>query len=460
MGATETKFQPPQIAIRRIAVNLDTVDLNHLRAQRFGGIEDQGDKTWLYVSMHPDPKGSYIRMRNAKKYVLRDCTPENWQALVQTSESALALQSIGDNWLKFKAENQEHLFRLDARAPTLDPLPPPPPLQSFGDTLLQVTFSPTCPDDHLILNRLCGPPPRGATVALSVLASGDGVFLKTPNGNVFHTRGPLGTRATCLYYTDVSIRLEADDARHDLILCSRAAGARKECSSPNGAQYTLFEDELHHYFPCLHLHADNTTFRLQPSDDSWMTENEKRSWILMFVQAAQLELSNPSRQSLMLRDRNTASSMQFVRIASTNDSLSPIRTRVDLQVSISSQADIRMGQILFGELNERNRHVHTTTIWYDREQVIQTFNRYTWKPQPQDVLPASLTAKFWDIFKMDPTAFLIMQPTTAAIQAPFIRLAIRDIEQNMFLDFHLVTEKTLPLQARCLLASIDAILEN
>ena len=139
MGASQTKFQPPRIAVRRIAVNQDT---DHLREQRFGGLDTEGEKCWLYVSMHKNQTEAYVRMRNAKKFIVRGCPPEAWQALVHTSESDLLLQSTGENWLKIKAGSEEYLFRLDARAPTLDPLPPPPELapQSIGE--LSVTFSP------------------------------------------------------------------------------------------------------------------------------------------------------------------------------------------------------------------------------------------------------------------------------------------------------------------------------
>ena len=457
MGAEQTKFQPPRIAVRRIPVHQDTVE--HLRAQRFGGLDTQGDKCWLYVSMHKNKQEAYVRMRNAKKFIARGCPPEAWQALLNTSESDLLLQSIGDNWLKIKAGSEDYLFRLDARAATLDPLPPAPELAPKSSDALRITFSPTCPDDHLILHRLCGTT-SGAAVPLSILKSStgaDGVFLQTPNNNLFFMPGnlPAERQATCTYYSDVSVRIRVDAQQRDMIICRRADGARKQ-----KGEFTLYEDELHHYFPCIHFHLDDATYRLKPSTDSWMTEADKTTWTQIFVKTAKVEVINRSNTTASLKDVNSGSVLNFVRIASNKDSLSPIKTCADLEVSVSGPADIRMAQILFGELNSKPHHVHTTTIWYDKEPLLQTFNRYVWKPHSLDIQPASLAAKFWDIFKMDPTAFAIMSPTTATIQTPLIRLAIRDAEKNMFLDFHLATDDGLILRARCLLSSINAILED
>jgi hypothetical protein len=463
MGAEQTKFQPPPIAVRRIPVNQDTVSMDHLRTQRFGGLDIEADKCWLYVSMHEDQKEAYVRMRNAKKFIVRGCPPEAWQDLLRTSESDLLLQGIGENWLKIKAASEDYLFRLDARAPTLDPLPPPPELAPGTIGTLSVTFSPACTDDHLILHRLCGP--TSATVPLLILesnAGADGVFLQTPNNNLFFMPGrlPPQRQATCTYYSEVAVRISVGgEEQRDLIMCRRVDGARKP-SSATGVEITLFEDELHHYYPCLNIHRTHTTYRLKPSADSWLTEADKITWMRIFVQNTNLELTNQSSAGLSLRDIGSGSCLEFVKITSNKDTLSPIKTCVDLEVSVSSPADIRMAHILFGELNNKPRHVHTTTIWYDNEPLIQTFNRYVWKPQPQDILPASLAAKFWDIFKMDPSAFAIMSPSTATIQTPLIRLAIRDAEKNMFIDFHLVTDVALSLRARCLLSNIDAILGN
>ena len=457
MGAEQTKFQPPRIAVRRIPVHQDIVE--HLHAQRFGGLDTQGEKCWLYVSMHKNKKEAYVRMRNAKKFIARECPPEAWQALLNTSESDLLLQSTGENWLTIKAGSERYLFRLDARAPTLDSLPPPPELAPLAIGALSVTFSPACPDDHLILNRLCGNT-SGAAVPLSILKSStgaDGVFLQTPNNNLFFMPGslPAQQQAACTYYSDVSVRISVDAQQRDMIICRRADGARTQNSG-----VTLYEDELHHYFPCIHFNSDDATYRLKPSADSWMTEADKTTWTRIFVHNTQVEVINRSTTAASLKDVNSGNVLDLVRITSTKDSLSPIKTCVDLEVSVSGPADIRMAQILFGEINSKPHHVHTTTIWYDKEPLLQTFNRYVWKPHSLDIQPASLAAKFWDIFKMDPTAFAIMAPTTATIQAPLIRLAIRDAEKNMFLDFHLATNDGLILRARCLLSSINAILEN
>jgi hypothetical protein len=449
MGTSQGKFARPDTAIKRIRVQLEPTELRIFSHGQFGGIEEQTDGRWLHVTMHTDEKSPYLRMRNGKMYRMHE--PEHWSVLLETNESKLTIRNCGSNWLKIKetTDNQQFLFRLDTHAPTLDPLPPPPQLSSPSGTI-SITFPRANPDDQLIFHRLCGDHKQN-TVSMPTHTTNGELFLKTPTGQVFCLLSmPPTTPVTATYYSDACIRID----RQDLFLCSRTSPAALDRGS-----YSLFEDTYHNYLPCVQLNKTNELYRLYTPVDAWMTEEQRSMWSDVFATRDGTSITNSTPTSLSLVNTGNRKMLQFAKIESTKEDPCPIQNTIELEVTITGKSDLLMGRILFGEIEPRSRDLYVTSVLLGAEPSLQTRNGYVWKPHPQDTQPQSLAPMLWDTFKMNPNAFLIMPPTLATTQTPFIRLAMRNVETSMFLDFYLVTSQP-NLHAKCLLTRIVASLET
>ena len=450
MGTACTKFQPVLKRIRTL-VN-DPAD-----EDRYGGIEHDTTslnetECFVFLAMLQDRKGPYIRTRNQKKYRLSPRHTAQWDELRRTDDPDLTIHTQGEMWFCILMKHTtEVLFQRDRHASLLDEVPASiKPEPGKAPYTFNVQYARKSADDHLISNRCFG-----GTFEVKLHTTPQCIFLETSNTNVF-----------CLHYQDMSeldawktmketnaarcefpvtfcssacIRFSHHSGHFDFFLHYRAPPTHSEfkaSTTQNSMEdIILFEDARN--LPCIECRT--RLFRIPPADpmEPGLTEPQKRTWSRIFAEKTiNPKITSHTSHRITISDPADATpSLEFHSIQSIENPPSLLEHIVEVEIAIHTPADLSMGKILFGEIIKHRRHFITLEYGTGNVPFLQTRNRNIWKLRPQD--KCTFTARLWDIFKMDPDSFIVKPPTLATIQLSFMRLAMREVEDNMFIDFYL-----------------------